>query len=484
MLSSKNKWVVFTLVAAGVFMSTLDSSIVNVALPTMMQSLSTDLATIKWVMMIYLLTISALLLSFGRLSDIKGRRWVFCRGFFLFALGSFFCGIAGSAIWLILARSFQGIGAAMIMACSTALVVDTFPENERGKALGMIGTVVASGLMIGPALGGLILDFFSWRVIFFINIPIGVTATIMGFKILKGGPADITKSEPFDWVGGFLITICFCSFIMMLTRLYDWGIFSPKILGLLFLSVSCGLILLIRETPGNYPLFHPDLLRIRLFILPAISSMILFICLFTMIFLMPFYLVYAKSFPMDKVGYIMVTPFVLLFFISPVSGAISDRIGSRILCTIGMLIMAGALFSLSTLTTADNSLSIVWRLGLAGFGSAVFTSPNNSIIMSSVPLPQRGSAAGTVATARNLGMVIGVAVAGLLFNTMFRSLSGGQRLTEYHPDMSIFFISSFQYAMSAGIIFALIGVVVSWARGTEPIRSGKGHFETRLKSQF
>ena len=467
---SKNKWVVFVLVATGVFMSTLDSSIVNVALPAMMQSLSTNLATIKWVMMIYLLTISAMLLSFGRLSDIKGRRWVFCRGFFFFALGSFFCAVSGNALWLIVSRSFQGIGAAMVMACSTALVVETFPKNERGKALGMIGTAVASGLMIGPALGGMILGFFSWRAIFYINIPIGIVATILASKILKGGVSDQKKSEPFDWIGGVLIAVSFCSFILGLSRIDDWGLFSLKICALVLMVVLSVFFLIYYESRNSFPLFDPNLIKIRLFILPVISSMILFISLFTMIFLMPFYLVYAKVYSMDWVGYVMATPFIFLFFISPISGAVSDHIGSRILCTLGMMMMASALFFLSKLGVSDSGFAIIWRLALAGFGAAVFTSPNNAMVMSAVPVFRRGIAAGTVATARNLGMVIGVAVAGIIFNTSFRALTHGGDLKAYQPEMAGFFMSSFQHAMTAGILFALLGVVVSWARGAEPKR--------------
>ena len=138
------KWLVFSLVAVAVFMSTLDGSIVNVALPVIMQDFNVSMHTVEWVVVIYLLTVSSLLLPFGRLSDIKGRRWVYCRGFLIFSAGSFFCGISHNSSWLITARAFQGVGAAMLMACSPALVVDIFPSRERGKALGMVGMVVAA----------------------------------------------------------------------------------------------------------------------------------------------------------------------------------------------------------------------------------------------------------------------------------------------------------------------------------------------------
>ena len=169
-----SKWLVLSLVAVGIFMSTLDGSIVNVALPTIMTELGVPLTTVKWVVIIYLLTVSSLLLFFGRLSDLQGRRRVYSRGLAVFSLGSLFCGLSPDVTWLIASRALQGVGAAMIMACTPALVVDVFPLKERGRALGMVGMVVAGGLTMGPALGGILLQFFHWRVIFYINVPVSL----------------------------------------------------------------------------------------------------------------------------------------------------------------------------------------------------------------------------------------------------------------------------------------------------------------------
>ncbi|WP_054691584.1 MFS transporter [Desulfosarcina cetonica] len=202
---NNNKWISFMLVATGVFMTTMDSSIVNIALPVIMEELHAPFETIQWIVVIYLLTISSTLLACGRLSDIKGRRWVYCYGFIGFTLGSMFCAAAGQAWQLVLARSFQGLGAAMIMACSPALVVDTFPVRERGQALGLVATVVASGLTAGPALGGLILAHLSWRFIFLLNIPIGIVAVFAARRILHRTAATwppeslLTDSAPLFW---------------------------------------------------------------------------------------------------------------------------------------------------------------------------------------------------------------------------------------------------------------------------------------------
>ncbi len=460
-----NKWLIFLLIAIGVFMSTLDSSIVNIALPTIMTDFGVTLATIEWVVMIYLLTVSALLLSLGRLSDIKGRRWVYSRGLIVFSAGSLLCGLAQNAVWLICARSFQGIGAAMIMACTPALVVDTFPVSERGRALGTVGTVTALGLTIGPALGGFLIHFFSWRVIFYINVPIGIITAIVISRLLRGSHADVTVHESFDWAGSVLLTLSLTCFLLALTHAYEWGYTSLPPLSLFGISLlAIGRFTRV-ETKTPHPIVQPSLFAIRLFTFPILSGVALFITLFTVIFLMPFYLIHPCGFAVNKVGLIMVVPFVFLFFVSPISGAISDRVGSRMLCTVGMAIVAVSLFSLSGLTSGHSVFPIAWRLALAGLGTAIFLPPNSSAAMSAVPQNRRGVAAGMVATARNLGMVIGVALAGAIFNSSFHTLSGGLSLKVYRPELAPIFMTSFRYAMVAGGIVAIVGVILAFLRG-------------------
>jgi EmrB/QacA subfamily drug resistance transporter len=465
--TADNKWLVFSLVAVGVFMSTLDGSIVNIALPAIMEDLKVSLSTIEWVPIIYLLTVSSLLLAFGRLSDIKGRRYVYCGGFFIFSLGSLLCGLARNAAWLIAARSFQGIGAAMIMACSPALVVDVFPPSQRGKGLGMVGTVVAAGLTTGPAIGGLLVEAFSWRVIFYINIPIGIVMTALAAWILKGGKGDVSRAESFDWGGAVLLALCFSSALITVTHGYDWGYMSARTLLFSGCAVVGTILLFLVETRTPHPIFELSLLRIRLFILPVLAAIILFITLFIMIFLMPFFLVQPSGFSMDHAGFMMVIPFVFLFFMSPISGTLYDRIGSRVLCTVGMAVLTIAFYCLSRLTPTSSPIPIAWRLALVGIGVAIFISPNSSAAMSAVPPSRRGVAAATVAAARNLGMVTGVAMAGLIFNVTFFTLSGGLTLKVYRPELEPFFVAAFQKAMFAGSVVSGIGIFVAFFRGSE-----------------
>ncbi len=454
-------------------MSTLDSSIVNVALPVIMKDLGVPLQTIEWVVVIYLLTVSSLLLSFGRLSDIKGRRWVYCRGFLIFSIASLVCALAADAGWLIAARALQGVGAAMLMACSQALVVDIFPVRQRGKALGMIGMVVASGLTAGPALGGFLIKVFSWRSIFWVNIPIGLVATVLAWFILRGGPGDVARKETFDWPGAIVLMVCLCAFFLALVKALDWGFVSLTTDGLIGISVLSAIWLFLMERRKEHPVFDMSLLKVRLFILPVFSAVIIFASLFTIVFLMPFFLVNPFGMAIDRAGYTMAIPFIFLFFVSPVSGSLSDRIGSRGLCTLGMAIMAISLFFMSRLHASVSLISVAWRLALAGIGTSIFLPPNGNVTMSAVPLDKRGIASATVATARNIGMVIGVALAGLIFNSIFRNLSGGKDLGIYTSDLEAIFMEAFGYAMMAGCVMACLGIVITIFRGPdEKVRRG------------
>jgi len=468
--NNPHKWLVFFLVAAGVFMSTLDSSIVNIALPVIMADFQVALTVIEWVPMIYLLTVSSLLLTFGRLSDIRGRRLVYCGGFVVFSIGSLLCGMAGSAPGLISSRALQGMGAAMLMACSPALVVDVFPIAERGRALGMVGMVVAAGLTSGPALGGLILEHFSWRVIFYINVPIGLVVTVAALCILPRTPA-VKRNEPLDWTGALLLVVCFSALINGLSHFHDWGIASIKmgLTAFFFLASAAGLVRV--EKQSAHPIFDPALVKIRLFILPVMAAIILFISLFFITFLLPFYMVHPLGFSMNRVGMTMIIPFVFLFFFAPVAGTLSDRMGSRLLCTLGMATLAVALFLLSRLSAQATTMDMAWRLALVGIGIAVFISPNSAAAMSAVPPRHRGIASGSVATARNLGMVIGVAAAGLIFNGTFRRLNDGNDLKIYSPALEPAFMTAFQNAMLAGAAVAACGVVVSYLRGRDSGRA-------------
>ena len=463
----EKKWKIFFLVATSIFMSTLDSSIVNVALPYLMKDLHTHMRIIQWVVLIYLVTVSAFLLTFGRLSDIKGRKIVYVTGFSVFTAGSLLCGLAGTALLLIISRCLQGVGAAMLMACSPALLVDAFPVRERGKALGMIGAVVAAGLTIGPVVGGIILEYLSWRYIFYLNIPIGIGAALSGMLILRDLPSAGGSGESMDIKGSLLLIFFLSGFILFMTQLSQWGVFSLPALLCAGISILAGIGFAANESRTPYPLFDMALLRIRRFFFPVIGAALLFAALFVIVFLMPFYLTYPCGFPASKTGLIMIVPFLFLLVISPVSGILYDKFGYRRLCLTGMSILLLSLVSLSAVHPSMGVPSLLWRIGLAGIGTALYVSPNNTVIMNSIPPYRRGIASGAVATARNMGMVMGVALAGVIFSASFSALTHGAGLENYTAAMEPFFLTSFRRAMMTGVILSAVGIGVALVRDTE-----------------
>ena len=459
------KWQVFLLVAVSIFMSTLDSSIVNVALPFMMKDLSEGMGSIQWVVTVYLLTVSSLLLTFGRLSDIKGRPLVYRLGFAFFTLGSLLCGMSGSVNSLILARALQGVGASMLMACSPALIVDVFEPERRGRALGLVGACVAAGLTTGPVAGGLLLEYFSWRSIFYINIPVGVAALFFsGVVFEKNGRRS---REPLDMAGSLLVVILVAGMIVGLVKSGEWGIFSAEGLLCWGLSAGAGTGFVINARQITYPLFDLGLLKIRLFILPLASSLTLFMALFSLIFMMPFYLSLACGFSPARTGLTMIVPFLFLLVVSPVSGALSDRLGSRALCVAGMGILTLSLVLLGQLVPSDGLSGILWRLALAGLGTAIFISPNSTVIMGAVPVNRRGVASGAEATARNLGMVIGVALSSAVFTYTFSRLTQGMGLDQYSPEMAGSFMAGFRHTMKAAAWVGGLGILITLARGND-----------------
>ncbi len=466
---NNRKWGVFSLVAIAIFMTTLDSSIVNIALPEIMVDLNASFETIQWIVVIYLLTISSTLLAFGRLSDIKGRRWVYCSGFFWFGVGSLLCGSAGSAPMLIASRAFQAIGAAMVMACSPALVVDAFPHQERGKALGLVATIVATGLTTGPALGGLILQYSTWRMIFLLNIPIGGTALVAAWRILEGTASNGTADEPFDWLGAVWLTVTLFSLLTFLLHLNQWALSSPRMITLLLITGMGFLLFVLAERQTAYPIADIQILKNRFFVVSVICAIILFAGLFTIAFLMPFYLMRPAGMNARDAGYVMMIPFVFLFFVSPLSGWLSDRVGSRVLCFAGMGALATALFSFTTLYPTGQLFPVGWRLALAGTGVSLFLPAYNASAMNSVPVKKRGMASGTVAAARNFGMVCGVALSGLVFSRCFSVLSGGKNANVYDSGLRFVFVEAFHAAMLAGTLLVLAGWILTLFRGPAPV---------------
>ena len=406
-----SKWSVLAIVAVGVFMCTLDTSIVNVSLPAIAKYFGGEVgAAIEWVIIAYLVVIAATLLTVGRLSDRVGRRPIWVAGLGVFTVGSALCG-AAPALWaLVAARVLQGLGGSMLMAVSPAMLVAAFPPNERGRALGMNAMIVAFGITAGPALGGTITQQASWRWIFYINVPIGIAGALVALAVL---PKEHHR-EPrrFDIPGAILLGLALGSLATALSigNPAGWGSPLVIVLGGVFVAALVGFVF--QERRHEAPLLDHVLFRDRLFAWATVALLLSFLAAFAVWFLLPVYFEQTRGFAPQRTG-LLLTPFPLVIaVVAPISGHLADRYGTRWLAAAGMALLCTGLLLLSRFDETTSTWGLVWPQLVAALGMAMFQSPNNSAIMGAAPKDRQGVAAGMLATGRTMGQSISVAIAG------------------------------------------------------------------------
>lgn len=413
-----NKWWILATLGIGTFMSALDASVVNTILPVIQRELHCNTDAVQWVITVYLLLVSGLLLTAGRIGDLRGHRLVCIAGFLLFVTGSAACGLAGHIGTLTSARVIQAFGAAMIFAASPAILTTAFPPEQLGQALGLQATMTYLGLAFGPSFGGWLTDALGWQSVFFINVPVGGAALAAGLLFIPKLPAA-NHGESFDRLGAGVFMIGLSSLLLALNQGHAWGWLSPLTLSLIATSVVILTLFVLLERRVSFPMLDLNLFHSRLFSAAVGSAVLNYMSTAMVTFLMPFYLIKQLGWSPSKTGLLMTVQPLVMAVTAPISGSISDRLGgSRLPATLGMAILSGGLFLLAWLQPDS-----VWHhaaLGLAvvGLGAGMFNSPNNSALMGSAPANRRGIAAGVMATARNGGMMLGVALAGAVVTTM------------------------------------------------------------------
>lgn len=465
MFRNNNKWRIFLVVATGVFMSTLDSSMVNIALPTIMQEFNSSLRNTEWVVMIYLLTITSSLLFWGHLSDRFGRGRIYPTGMLTFGLGSLACAYAINLPWLIGARLFQALGAAMMMSTGPAIIKETFPPEQLGRGLGLIGVAVSLGLMSGPTLGGFLIEYYSWRALFFITVPFGFAFAILGKSLLPTNSK--VQSQKIDWAGGLMWTVSLTFAALGITHAVtpDW---STLFLIIIFLAGFIALLLFIGiETVTPHPLLPLRFFANRFFCMSITSAILSFMTLFAVIILIPFYLDRVLNLPTSQIGIIMMAIPSTLFIVAPIAGWLSDHTDPRIIATIGLLISTSGLFLLTGLTASTTPFEVAIKLALLGCGQAIFLSPNSSSVLGRVKKEQGGTAASLLATARNLGMLLGIAQAGLVFSLCFSRLTNGLDMRDFTSAQTEPFMAALQTAFLVATLTGFLGAIASWLRGNK-----------------
>jgi EmrB/QacA subfamily drug resistance transporter len=448
--SSPRKWWVFLVVGIGTFMSALDGSVVNIIVPVLRAYFHSSVASVEWVVVIYLLVVSSLLLTFGRLGDLRGHKGMYAGGFLIFIIASAVCGFADPVTVLIAARAVQAVGAAMLFANSPAILTRSFPAQQRGQVLGLQAMMTYLGLTVGPSLGGWLTQSISWRAVFFINVPIGLLAFILSLVFIPADKPDSTRTEHFDLPGAILFATGLGALLLGLNQGDAWGWTSPAVI----LCAAAALILLgiflMVETHTSSPMLDLSLFNQRIFSASTATAVLNYVSLYSVIFLMPFYLLQGRGLDPAQAGLLLTAQPIIMAIVAPISGSLSDRIGSRLLSTLGMLVMAVGLFLLSILRPDSANAEILIGLAVTGLGTGIFISPNTSALMGSAPRQRQGIASGILATARNVGMVLGVGLAGAILTSV---MARNALFAAVHAGLLV----------GAGV--ALFGAVISSIRG-------------------
>jgi EmrB/QacA subfamily drug resistance transporter len=407
------KWLVMTAVAAGTLLTTIDGNIVNVALPTLVRELQTNFAIVQWVILAYLLALATLMLSLGRLGDMIGKKSIYVAGFIIFTTGSVLCALAPDIYWLVFFRVVQAIGGAMLLALSMAIVTEAFPPQERGRALGINGTFVSVGIVAGPTLGGLILSVTTWHWIFLVNLPIGIIGTILAVRYI---PAPRQREhQQFDYGGAGTLFVGLLGLLLALTVGQQRGFGDTAVLILLAVFILFFAIFILIENRTTQPMVDLRLFGNKLFSINLITGFATFVAISGTTLLTPFYLENILGFSTSYIGMLMAVVPLFLGVVSPLSGSLSDRFGTRPITVAGLAMLILGYWAMSTLNQQTTGLGFVLRMLPVGVGMGMFQSPNNSAVMGSVPRQRLGIASGLLAISRTLGQTAGVALMGALW---------------------------------------------------------------------
>jgi len=400
-------------VSLGLVLVAINHRAIQVALPTLTHVFRTDLSFIQWVLLVYDFAVIGLVLTLGRLGDLFGRKWIYIFGFLIFVLSSALCGAAQSPAQLIAYRVLQGIGGAMIMANGRALVTVNTPPSERGQALGFTSMAFHVGYITGPTLGGFIIDAAGWRWIFHLTIPIGLACAYFAWRVLKERPQSEDKVNV-DFAGAAFLLLTTVGFIYALNRLPHRGVRDPIVLCFSTVAVVAFFFFIRTERRAETPILSLALFSNRLFTAANLSLFFLTLTQSAISVILPFYLQNLMGFSPTQMGWILIGGSIVIVLFAPLAGRLSDRLGSRLLCSAGAAIMMVGQYFIGSLTLQSTLFSLVFPQLLMGLGWALFNSPNQSAIMSTVPRDKVGAASGMTLTTGRIGGAIGVALAGAI----------------------------------------------------------------------
>jgi len=454
----KSRFILFTVMIAA-FMSMFDSGVVNVGLPVMASQFRVDISVVQWVTSVYLLVMSALLPILGMLADNFGRRKMFNIGFFVISIFTLLCGFSVNLPMLILMRILQAVGGAMVMANGMAIATENCPPSERGRTIGLLATTMAIGSIAGPPLGGLAIGLWGWRTVFYLTFIVSIAGFVVSYFSIPRDKKARNGQFRFDLLGSILLVLSVITFIYGLSNLSKLGWGNPLIYGSITIFTISSIIFIIYERKVQYPVMDLDLFKSWLFSSSVIASLISYITIYTPFVLIPFYFQDVLGFSTGKSGLYMMAFPIAIAVISPLSGALSDKIGAVLLTSSGLVINGIALILLANTTVHTPVVLILLYLSLMGLSMGLFQSPNNSCILGNVPKNKLGAANGITMLVKNLGIVIGIAFSVALFTIFF-----GKGADNY----GVHFVSSTEKVYYFAAALSFIGALISGVRNIKP----------------
>lgn len=476
--SANYKWWAFGSVALGLFLTVTDQSGINIALPRISEHFGADIPTAQWIALGFILSTSVMFMPIGRLSDILGRTYVYMIGFGVFVAGALLGGTAQVFPVLIAAKILQGIGVAGIEANGMAMVADIFPERERGKAIGLYMAIIGAGAVGGPVIGGTLVSLLGWRSVFFASVAVGVGAFIVAAAVLRrvdARQAEHSSRTSFDWMGAALSSIVLICFLLSITNGHRLGWASPAILAGIGGSAVALIAFVWWERRVSAPMLDLSFFNSRVFSLGVSARFLSFLGTSALFFLMPFYLVQGLGYEPSRAGLLMVPGSIAIAIWGPVSGRLSDKVGTRWLTVLGMGMSALAMALFSRLSVDSSSVEIVVGMLIQGTGIGLFSSPNTSAIMTAVDPRKFSVASAFLNLTRTSAGLSGIAVFTAITVFTMASLGFEADLSSVSQDggdgVRVAFVAGMSRAFLVACAVMLVAMIISVMRG-ENLPSG------------
>ena len=450
------KWWTLAAVSFGLFMIMLDNTVVNVALPSMAQDLGADLSELEWIVTGYALTFASLMLTGGKLADMLGRRLIFVAGLAIFTLASLACGLAETEQFLIGARVVQGAGAALMNPATLSIIAATFPPRQRGTAIGIWAGVSALALAIGPLVGGLLTQHLDWSWIFFVNVPVGIVAIVASFVLIRESK-DESAEQRLDLPGLLTSGIGLFALTYGLIEANTYGWTSGRIVGSFVVAAAMLVAFVLLETHQRLPMLDLTLFRNRTFTGANIAVLLVALAMFGVFFFVSLYMQGILGYSAVQTGAAFLPLTVLIILVAPIAGKTSDRVGSRWLMTVGMLLVSAQLFYFSRLDENAAYVDLLPAFFVGGIGMALVMTPSAAAAVRALPVDKSGVGSAVLNAFRQVGGSMGIALMGAIMAHQIGGLKG----PEVFRDPSRF-VDGFSTSLLVAAVIALGGAVVSF----------------------